>query len=59
MPACSMAEEFPALMPDMSELDWASEAFGSSPEATNLWIGSDESMTSFHKVCINSRHRRF
>lgn len=42
-------------MPDISELDWANEAFGSSPEATNLWIGSDESVTSFHKVCINSR----
>ena len=48
--ACSMAEEFPELMPDISELDWATEAFGAPPEATNLWIGGDESVTSFHKA---------
>ena len=48
--ACSMAEEFPQLMPDISELEWANEAFGAPPEATNLWIGGDESVTSFHKA---------
>ena len=37
-------------MPDISELEWASEAFGAPPEATNLWIGGDESVTSFHKA---------
>ena len=47
---CSMAEEFPALMDDISELEWANEAFGGRPEATNLWIGGNESVTSFHKV---------
>lgn len=50
--ACSMAEEFPQLMPDISELEWATEAFGAPPEATNLWIGGDESVTSFHKACL-------
>ena len=45
-----MAEEFPQLMPDISELEWATEAFGAPPEATNLWIGGDESVTSFHKA---------
>ncbi len=37
-------------MPDISELEWATEAFGAPPEATNLWIGGDESVTSFHKA---------
>ena len=37
-------------MDDISELDWANEAFGGRPEATNLWIGGNESVTSFHKV---------
>ena len=37
-------------MDDISELEWANEAFGGRPEATNLWIGGNESVTSFHKV---------
>ena len=37
-------------MDDISELDWANEAFGGQLEATNLWIGGKESVTSFHKV---------
>ena len=37
-------------MPDISELEWANEAFAAFPEATNLWIGGDESVTSFHKA---------
>lgn len=48
--ACSMADEFPQLMPDISQLAWADEAFEATPEATNLWIGGDESVTSFHKA---------
>lgn len=38
------------MLPDASELEWANEAFGDAPEATNLWIGGDDSVTSFHKV---------
>lgn len=45
-----MPEEYPQLMADIAELDWATEAFGAPPEATNLWIGGDTSLTSFHKV---------
>ena len=37
-------------MDDISELEWANEAFGGRPEATNFWIGGNESVTSFHKV---------
>lgn len=30
-------------------LDWAEAVFGGTPDATNLWIGDDRSVTSFHK----------
>ena len=42
--------EFSRLHQDI-ELDiaWAREVFGSSPDASNLWIGNDCSTTSFHK----------
>ncbi len=47
---CSLPQQFGALLPDVEELDWATEAFGVPPEATNLWIGMDDSVTSFHKA---------
>ncbi|KAG2292745.1 hypothetical protein Bca52824_039414 [Brassica carinata] len=31
------------------DIAWATEALGCSPEAVNLWIGTDLSVTSFHK----------
>ncbi|KAJ0248307.1 2-oxoglutarate [Hirschfeldia incana] len=31
------------------DVPWATEALGCSPEAVNLWIGTDLSVTSFHK----------
>ena len=41
---------FPELLCDIDpELPWASKAFGASPDAVNLWIGTDQSVTSFHK----------
>lgn len=41
---------FPELLGDVdAELQWASQAFGASPDAVNLWIGSHHSVTSFHK----------
>ena len=46
----SMPEEFGPLMEDVAELAWATEAFGEPPEATNLWVGGQQSVTSFHKV---------
>ena len=45
-----MPVEFGPLMEDVSELAWATEAFGEPPEATNLWIGGERSVTSFHKA---------
>ena len=32
-----------------TDLDWASDALGSRPEACNIWIGRSESVTSMHK----------
>ena len=41
---------FPELLDDIDpELQWASQAFGASPDAVNLWIGNNKSVTSFHK----------
>ena len=42
--------DFPELASDIdSDLPWASEAFDAKPDAVNLWIGNDQSVTSFHK----------
>ncbi|KAA1466374.1 Clavaminate synthase-like protein [Dentipellis sp. KUC8613] len=41
--------EFEPLRPDVpAEIDWCSEAFGKHPDAVNLWIGNDRSVTSVH-----------
>ncbi|XP_050906266.1 lysine-specific demethylase JMJ32 isoform X3 [Lathyrus oleraceus] len=42
--------EYSSLAEDCdSHIGWATEAFGSEPEAVNLWIGNRHSNTSFHK----------
>eukprot|EP00250_Pteridium_aquilinum_P018370 c24056_g1_i1 orf=414-1844(-) len=42
--------EYSALAADAeTHLPWATEAFGSLPEAVNLWIGNEKAVTSFHK----------
>ncbi|KAL3150254.1 hypothetical protein ABBQ32_000107 [Trebouxia sp. C0010 RCD-2024] len=46
----NFTSHFPELLDDVdAELLWASQAFGANPDAVNLWIGNDHSMTSFHK----------
>ena len=46
----NLRTSFPELVHEVEEeLQWASEAFGAGPEAVNLWIGNDRSVTSFHK----------
>ena len=46
----SLSQEFAPLLPDTGAgLTWADEAFASAPDATNLWIGDESSVTSFHK----------
>lgn len=46
----NLREAFPELVSEVEkELLWASAAFGAKPDAVNLWIGNDQSVTSFHK----------
>ena len=47
---CSSLDlEFDALLGDVPVLDWASEAFGQDPDATNIWIGDERAVSSTHK----------
>ncbi|KAM7254774.1 hypothetical protein ACFE04_020015 [Oxalis oulophora] len=47
---CFKSEYSAALGNDCdADIEWASEAFGSIPDAVNLWIGNHLSQTSFHK----------
>ena len=46
----SLKLEFPMLLKDMdAELPWATAAFGTQPEAVNVWIGNHRSVTSVHR----------
>ena len=46
----SFTSEYAALAHDAQpHLPWASEALGGMPEAVNMWIGDERSVTSFHK----------
>ncbi|KAL6770523.1 hypothetical protein ACKKBF_B31595 [Auxenochlorella protothecoides x Auxenochlorella symbiontica] len=46
----SLSVEAPQLLADVAlELGWASEAFGNQPEAVNLWVGDERSVTSWHR----------
>ncbi|CAE7895991.1 Jmjd7 [Symbiodinium microadriaticum] len=46
----SLREEFPGLLPDVpAAIPLARQAFGNEPEAVNLWIGDERSVSSCHK----------
>ena len=46
----NFTSHFSELLGDIDpEMQWASQAFGASPDAVNLWIGNNQSVTSFHK----------
>lgn len=46
----NLREHFAELAADIDmELPWATQAFGQPPEAVNLWIGNELSVTSFHR----------
>ncbi|KAJ8029515.1 JmjC domain-containing protein 7 [Holothuria leucospilota] len=46
----NLIREFPELLCDVDpEISWASEALNKKPDAVNLWIGSQESVSSMHK----------
>jgi len=42
-------DEFGELFTDITNLDFATEAFGTVPDATNLWMGNHQSISSLHK----------
>lgn len=43
----NLTEEFPELIGDSaSEIQWASEVFGSKPDAVNFWMGDERAITS-------------
>lgn len=45
----NLRREFPGLMGDCPEPDFFRRCFGSAPDAANLWIGDDRSVSSVHK----------
>ena len=43
----NLTEEYPELVADSAaELTWATEAFGSKPDAINFWMGDERAITS-------------
>lgn len=50
----SLRSEFSELLKEVPELCMAREAFGNEPEAINLWIGDDRSVSSCHKAGVDS-----
>lgn len=42
----NLTDEFSELLKDVSELEWASEAFGKKPDAVNFWMGDERCVTS-------------
>ncbi|PPQ94017.1 hypothetical protein CVT25_009865, partial [Psilocybe cyanescens] len=45
----SSVSEFAPLLPDVpKEIPWCSEALGQHPDAVNIWIGDEQSVTSIH-----------
>ena len=42
----NLSDEFSVLSNDVSELPWASEAFGKAPDAVNFWMGDGRAVTS-------------
>ena len=43
----NLTEEFPELIADSAEeIQWASELFGSKPDAVNFWMGDERAITS-------------
>ena len=42
----NLCDEFSVLSKDVSEMTWASEAFGKDPDAVNFWMGDGRAVTS-------------
>lgn len=62
----NLIEELPELLQDIDRhIPWATEAFGSTPDAVNFWAGDGRAVTSMHKdpyeniYCVISGHKDF
>lgn len=62
----NLTEEFPELLEDIERhIPWATEAFGTDPDAVNFWAGDSRAVTSMHKdpyeniYCVLSGHKDF
>ncbi|TRY74909.1 hypothetical protein TCAL_00513 [Tigriopus californicus] len=59
----NLTREFEPLRQDVLELDWASAAFESDPDAINFWMGDERAVTSTHKdpydniYCVVQGHK--
>ncbi|XP_001637377.3 bifunctional peptidase and (3S)-lysyl hydroxylase Jmjd7 [Nematostella vectensis] len=62
----NFTDEFSEIISDAeTELPWASEAFGNTPDAVNFWMGDERAITSMHKdpyenlYCVISGYKKF
>ena len=49
----NLSDEFSILAEDTAELEWASSAFGKTPDAVNFWIGDSRAVTTSKKFARN------
>ena len=45
----NLTDEWNAILDDVIEIPWATEAFGKAPDAINFWMGDSRAVTSTHK----------
>ena len=45
----NLTEEWVEVLQDVEEIQWATKAFGKSPDAVNFWMGDSRAVTSTHK----------
>ena len=51
----NLTDEFQDIIDDVdTEIGWASEAFGKSPDAVNFWMGDKRAVTSSRYFIFNS-----
>eukprot|EP00470_Lotharella_oceanica_P006117 CAMPEP_0170168692 /NCGR_PEP_ID=MMETSP0040_2-20121228/1641_1 /TAXON_ID=641309 /ORGANISM="Lotharella oceanica, Strain CCMP622" /LENGTH=305 /DNA_ID=CAMNT_0010407007 /DNA_START=430 /DNA_END=1343 /DNA_ORIENTATION=- len=61
----NFSEEFKPLHQDTKRIPWAFDAFGCEPDAVNMWIGDQRSVSSLHRdpyeniYCVIKGQKRF
>jgi jumonji domain-containing protein 7 len=45
----SLVQEYASVEEDVFELPWTNQVFSSEPDAVNIWIGDERSISSLHK----------